>query len=148
MGWIFHSKKGWGLIQISGSNHQSGMPRFTSFRPQIPQNQAAPPTRTGLQPLAPACQPMGPPKISSSSSQLAGVRHWGIPARPHGQGNMGNRPCSWNLRFQQSPKVDFEPRRDLPQRAERCVLYTRRGFGLGEEGWGVWVIMSCFLISQ
>lgn len=47
MGWIFHSKKGWGLIQISGSNHQSGMPRFTSFRPQIPQNQAASPTRTG-----------------------------------------------------------------------------------------------------
>lgn len=137
MGWIFHSAKRWGLVPIIGSNHQSGMQKFMSSRPQIPQNQTATPTQTiGCSHWHLFASPCDPPKISSGSSQLASVRPWEIPPRPHGQGNKGNRPCSWNLRLQQNPEKDFETKQDLPQQAERHVLYTRREAGLGEEGYG------------
>lgn len=90
-----------------------------------------------------------PPKTSSGSSQLASVRSWEIPPQPHGWGNKGNRPCSWNLRFQLNPRKDFETKQDLPRAG--IVPFALPQWGIGSwwgEGWVFFFVLSYLLISQ
>lgn len=135
MGWIFQSKKRWVSIRISGSNHQSGIHELQT--PNTPKGSSTSHSVTGT------CLPARgiPPKSAAAQAswQVSGTEKFLLGPMARETRATG----SWNLRSQQNPKENFEPKRDLPQRAELCVLYTSRE--LGEEGWGFLGFNELFL---
>lgn len=144
MGWIFHCKKRWGLIQITGSNHESGTQRFTSFRPQTPQNQAAhPPQMVAAAPGT--CLPAHgiPPESAAAPGS------WGVSGTeefllcPMARETRAAGPAAETWDFSQTQRRDFEPKRDLPQRA---VCSTPAGsLGLGRRDGGFLGFNELFL---